>query len=70
MSGVSVLFSGSGSSRGRGRLTKERNRADDAEMGAWKLVLDIVKTTMRLPRRIRAVCWITFWSWIGRSSPI
>ena len=25
----------------------------------------IVNTTLRLPRKIGAVCWITFWSWFG-----
>ena len=25
----------------------------------------IVKTTLHLPRKISAVCWITFWSWFG-----
>ncbi|KAA6410310.1 MAG: hypothetical protein FRX48_05731 [Lasallia pustulata] len=40
---------------------------DSGKKGAWKVFLNIVKTTMHLPERIRAVCWITFWSWIGWS---
>ena len=27
----------------------------------------ILKTTLHLPRKIKAVCWITFWCWIGSS---
>lgn len=25
----------------------------------------IFRITLHLPRKIRAVCWITFWSWFG-----
>ncbi|MCJ1355907.1 MAG: hypothetical protein MMC33_005900 [Icmadophila ericetorum] len=34
---------------------------------ALRTLATIVKTTLHLPRKIRAVCWITFWSWIGWS---
>ena len=29
------------------------------------MLATIVKTTLHLPRKISAVCWITFWSWFG-----
>lgn len=29
------------------------------------MLTKILKTTLHLPRKIRAVCWITFWSWFG-----
>lgn len=44
--------------------------SEDADKkGAWKVFVNIIKTTLHLPIRIRAVCWITFWSWIGDSPP-
>jgi len=30
------------------------------------MLSDIIKTMLNLPRKISAVCWITFWAWIGR----
>ena len=30
------------------------------------MLAKILKTTLHLPRKIRAVCWITFWSWFGK----
>ena len=62
------LFVGFGIRRHRDKGERNANgyRTDDSEKrGPWKVFLNIVKTTMHLPKRIRAVCWITFWSWIG-----
>ncbi|KAI9850867.1 MAG: hypothetical protein M1838_004936 [Thelocarpon superellum] len=40
-------------------------RDSDAQAGAVKMFLQIVSTTWNLPPRIRAICWVQFWSWIG-----
>ncbi|KAL8730790.1 MAG: hypothetical protein Q9166_003860 [cf. Caloplaca sp. 2 TL-2023] len=37
----------------------------DVKMGVVKVVGKILKTTFNLPDRIRAICWVQFWSWIG-----
>ncbi|KAL8988697.1 MAG: hypothetical protein Q9177_002273 [Variospora cf. flavescens] len=37
----------------------------DAKSGVIKLVGKILKTTWHLPDRIRAICWVQFWAWIG-----
>ncbi|KAI9791045.1 MAG: hypothetical protein M1833_001706, partial [Piccolia ochrophora] len=37
----------------------------DAKQGVLTLFSTIWTTARHLPRRIEAVCWITFWSWIG-----
>ncbi|CAL8575186.1 hypothetical protein XPA_001126 [Xanthoria parietina] len=37
----------------------------DVKNGAVKVVTKILKTTWNLPDRIRAICWVQFWSWIG-----
>ena len=29
------------------------------------MVGQILKTTMHLPNRIQAICWVQFWAWIG-----
>ena len=29
------------------------------------MFVQIFKTTLNLPARMRAICWIQFWSWIG-----
>ena len=30
-----------------------------------KLLANILKTTLNLPDRIQAICWVQFWAWIG-----
>ena len=44
-----------------------KNRDGDAKSGAVKMVSKILKTTMHLPDRIQAICWVQFWAWIGTS---
>lgn len=34
------------------------------------MVAHILKTTLHLPNRIQAICWIQFWSWIGEKYTI
>ncbi|KAI9714772.1 MAG: hypothetical protein M1820_000061 [Bogoriella megaspora] len=29
------------------------------------MLMQIVRTTLNLPARMRAICWIQFWSWVG-----
>ncbi|KAL8919152.1 MAG: hypothetical protein Q9208_006912 [Pyrenodesmia sp. 3 TL-2023] len=41
------------------------SREADAKSGAVKLFGKILKTTWHLPDRIRAICWVQFWAWIG-----
>ena len=41
------------------------HRDGDAKPGAVKMVRKILKTTMDLPDRIQAICWVQFWAWIG-----
>ncbi|CAF9928070.1 MAG: hypothetical protein ALECFALPRED_003940 [Alectoria fallacina] len=40
-------------------------RDDGAKAGAVKMISKILKTTMHLPDRIQAICWVQFWAWIG-----
>ncbi|KAL8714777.1 MAG: hypothetical protein Q9220_001290 [cf. Caloplaca sp. 1 TL-2023] len=40
-------------------------RDADVKSSAVKLVGKILKTTWQLPDRIRAICWVQFWAWIG-----
>lgn len=42
-------------------------RTGSANLGGLAMISTILKTTLHLPRKIRAVCWITFWSWFGWS---
>ncbi|KAF2668981.1 MFS general substrate transporter [Microthyrium microscopicum] len=37
----------------------------DDKGGIVAMVMQIVRTTQNLPARISAICWITFWCWIG-----
>ena len=30
------------------------------------MISKILKTTMHLPDRIQAICWVQFWAWIGK----
>jgi solute carrier family 45 protein 1/2/4 len=48
-------------------LLSQRDDGTHSGSGAWKMLTTILKTTLHLPRKIRAVCWITFWCWIGWS---
>ena len=45
-----------------------KTSANDGHSGILKLLATIQATALNLPRKIRAVCWITFWSWIGQYS--
>ncbi|KAI9795812.1 MAG: hypothetical protein M1835_005134 [Candelina submexicana] len=40
-------------------------RDADVKEGAVKMVAQIFKTTLHMPSRIQAICWIQFWAWIG-----
>ena len=40
---------------------------DDGTKGAFKMIIQIFKTTWHLPPRIQAICWVQFWAWIGKS---
>lgn len=40
-------------------------RDADVRSGALKMISKILKTTMNLPDRIQAICWVQFWAWIG-----
>ncbi|KAL9006193.1 MAG: hypothetical protein Q9188_001072 [Gyalolechia gomerana] len=40
-------------------------RDADVKSGAWKLVGKILSMAWHLPDRIRAICWVQFWAWIG-----
>lgn len=40
-------------------------RDDGAKTGAVRMISKILKTTMHLPDRIQAICWVQFWAWIG-----
>ena len=33
--------------------------------GVWSIVKSIFVTTLHLPNRIQAICWVQFWAWIG-----
>lgn len=33
------------------------------------MISKILKTTMHLPDRIQAICWVQFWAWIGNNVP-
>lgn len=37
----------------------------DARSGAVTMISKILRTTWHLPDRIRAICWVQFWAWIG-----
>ena len=48
-------------------LTKARE--SDTTSGIINMLTKIYKTTMHLPNRIQAICWVQFWAWIGEYSP-
>ncbi|MCJ1478930.1 hypothetical protein MMC13_007614 [Lambiella insularis] len=37
----------------------------DTKVGPLQMFKKIFTTTMHLPKRIQAICWIQFWAWIG-----
>lgn len=41
----------------------------DVRSGAVKTLRTIFQTTMNLPDRIQAICWVQFWAWIGEILP-
>ena len=41
------------------------SRDADIKSGAIKMISKILKTTLHLPDRIQAICWVQFWAWIG-----
>ncbi|MCJ1451905.1 hypothetical protein MMC28_002245 [Mycoblastus sanguinarius] len=41
------------------------SRDADVKSGAVKMISKILKTTLHLPDRIQAICWVQFWAWIG-----
>ena len=38
----------------------------DGAFGAFGTVAKVWRTTLHLPPRIQAICWIQFWAWIGK----
>src|SRR5438045_449210 len=36
-----------------------------SKSGGFKIIRQIIKTTLHLPPRIQSICWAQFWSWIG-----
>jgi hypothetical protein len=50
----------------RTECAKFPNRDAEAKSDAVKMISKILKTTMNLPERIQAICWVQFWAWIGR----
>ncbi|KAL9125572.1 MAG: hypothetical protein Q9217_005237 [Psora testacea] len=40
-------------------------REGDVKSSAAKTISKILKTTLNLPERIQAICWVQFWAWIG-----
>jgi solute carrier family 45, member 1/2/4 len=46
-------------------LLKNGKEGEQEEGGALAMFQQTLKTAIHLPRRISAICWIVFWSWIG-----
>ncbi|KAL1958910.1 hypothetical protein VTO42DRAFT_3463 [Malbranchea cinnamomea] len=40
-------------------------READRKAGAAKMLSQLLQRTLNLPPRIRAICWVQFWAWIG-----
>ena len=40
----------------------------DVKSGILKTLGTLIKTTLNLPDRIQAICWVQFWAWIGNYS--
>lgn len=47
------------------RVLVTNSKASEHAIGAWATLKEIYRTTTNLPNRIKAICWIQFWSWIG-----
>ncbi|KAI9894661.1 MAG: hypothetical protein M1814_002017 [Vezdaea aestivalis] len=41
------------------------SREPDEFMGPSKVIAKILKTALHMPKRIQAICWVQFWSFIG-----
>ena len=39
--------------------------ADHVKKSTLELFVNIVKTALQLPKKMQALCWITFWTWIA-----
>jgi solute carrier family 45 protein 1/2/4 len=46
-------------------LISTHHKNPHSKSGGFKIMRQIIKTTMHLPPRIQAICWAQFWSWIG-----
>ncbi|KAH8694039.1 putative sucrose transport protein [Talaromyces proteolyticus] len=40
-------------------------RGSEGKNGFFQVLSQLYKTTMDIPPRIQAICWVQFWSWIG-----
>lgn len=40
-------------------------RDSEARPGVMTILTQLFRRTVRLPPRIRSICWVQFWSWIG-----
>ncbi|TKA60499.1 hypothetical protein B0A49_07673 [Cryomyces minteri] len=47
------------------RVLLSDGKEDGDDSGAFAVLSKILETTMHLPNRIQAICWVQFWSWIG-----
>lgn len=45
-------------------LTHE-SKEDDVNQSIWSMLTQIYSTTRNIPERIKAICMVQFWSWIG-----
>lgn len=43
----------------------DKDKGQQKREGAFDMLSNILTTAIHLPRRISAICWIQFWSWIG-----
>jgi solute carrier family 45, member 1/2/4 len=43
-------------------------RVAEEDDGPIKTLKQLFSTARHLPRRIQAICWVQFWSWIGKST--
>jgi len=46
-------------------VLSEKDKEQHKKEGAVDMLTKIFTTALHLPRRIHAICWIQFWSWIG-----
>jgi len=40
---------------------------NESRSGPFAILAQIFKTATHTPPRIKAICWVQFWSWIGTS---